>query len=137
MNNEITIIGRVGQTPKAILFKDTENKVVKFSVGVKEYSSKTEEVTTIWFDVDAWNGLGDNVLQTVTKGREVVMRGRLMLSTYKKELNGMIIDWPKAHIKLSSFHLCGPKPVADEGTQNGDGGEPVEQKKKKLVTVQA
>lgn len=55
MNNSITIVGHVGKDPLTKFFGD--NKVVKFSVAVKEYSSNTEEEKAMWIDVDAWNGL--------------------------------------------------------------------------------
>jgi len=37
----------------------------------------------------AANGLGERVLKTITKGREVVVNGRLAVSTYIKEENGI------------------------------------------------
>ena len=43
MNNSITIVGHVGQNPLTKSFGDTGNKVVKFSVAVKEYSSNSDE----------------------------------------------------------------------------------------------
>lgn len=86
MNNSITIVGHVGKDPLTKSFGD--NKVVKFSVAIKEYSSNTEEEKTMWIDVDAWNGLGDRVLKTITKGREVVVNGRLAMSTYSKDVDG-------------------------------------------------
>lgn len=89
MNNQITVIGHVGQKPQVISFGDTGNKVVKFSVAVKEYSANTEEQKTLWIDCDAWNGLGDRVLKHMTRGREVVVTGRLALSTYTKEEEGI------------------------------------------------
>jgi single-stranded DNA-binding protein len=52
MNNSITIIGYVGQKPKVVSFGDTGNKLVKFSVAVKEFSSNTDEEKTLWLDVD-------------------------------------------------------------------------------------
>lgn len=110
-NNAITVIGRVGQTPTARTFGDTGNKVVKFSVAVKDYSAKTEEQQTMWIDVDAWNGLGDRVLQTITKGREVVIHGRLAINTYFQPVNDQKVRVMKPIIKLASFHLCGPKPT--------------------------
>ncbi len=113
MNNQITLVGYVGQTPKQKVFADTDNRVVKFPIGVKEYNSKSDEKHTIWFNVDAWNGLGDRVMATMTKGREVVVHGRMVLSTYKKEVNGQVVDWPTACVKLTGFHLCGKKPVAE------------------------
>lgn len=117
MNNSITVVGHIGQNPHTKTFKDTGNKVVKFSVAVKEYSSNTDEERTMWIDVDAWNGLGDRVLKTITKGREVVIQGRLVISTYTKEVNGEIVQMMKPVIKLTSFHLCGRKPTAKDETQ--------------------
>lgn len=110
MNNTITIVGYVGQNPHAISFDDTGNKVVKFSVAVKEFSSNTDDNKTLWLDVDTWNGLGERVLETITKGREVVVHGRLALSTFNKEVNGTKVEVTKPVIKLTSFHLCGRKP---------------------------
>jgi single stranded DNA-binding protein len=117
MNNSITIVGHVGQAPHSVSFGDTGNKVAKFSVAVKEFSSINEEDKTMWLDVDAWNGLAERVLNTITKGREVVVQGRLALSTFNKEVNGVTVQMTKPVIKLTSFHLCGKKPTADEETQ--------------------
>jgi single stranded DNA-binding protein len=120
MNNQLTIIGRVGQEPRAVSFADTGNKVVKFSLGVTEYSSKKEEEQTLWFDVDAWNGLGERVMQTITKGREVLLTGRLAINTFTKEVDGKTVEVHKPILKLTSFHLCGPKPASAE---NPDAAE--------------
>ncbi len=38
MNNQLTVIGRIGQNPKVRTFGDSTNKVVKFSIAVTEYS---------------------------------------------------------------------------------------------------
>jgi single stranded DNA-binding protein len=109
MNNQVTLVGHVGQAPTSYGFADGK-QVVKFSIAVREYSPNSDEDKTLWFDVDAWNGLGDRVLKTITKGREVVLIGRLSLSTYTKEVNGATIQVTKPVIKLSSYHLCGRKP---------------------------
>ncbi|MCA9801757.1 MAG: single-stranded DNA-binding protein [Cyanobacteria bacterium HKST-UBA02] len=120
MNNQLTIIGRVGQDPRAVSFADTGNKVVKFSLGVTEYSSKKEEEKTLWIDVDCWNGLGDRVMQTVTKGREVLLTGRLAINTFTKEVDGKTIEVQKPIMKLTSFHLCGPKPRKADKASDSD-----------------
>lgn len=127
MNNQITLIGHVGQTPVSKLFGDTGNKVVKFSLSIKDYSSKSEDM---WIDVDAWNGIGDRVLSTVTKGREVVVMGRLALSTYSKEENGVTVQMTKPVVKLTAFHLCGKKPESEVTSITRD--KPA--KSKKLAT---
>jgi single stranded DNA-binding protein len=110
MNNSITVVGHLGKDPKTVTFGDTGNKVVKFSVGVKEFTPKGEEDKTMWIDCDAWNGLGDRVLKTLTKGREVVVTGRLAINTYPKEENGVTMQISKPVIKLTSFHACGSAP---------------------------
>lgn len=136
MNNTVVLIGYVGQNPHSISFGDTGNKVVKFSVAVKEFSANTDENKTLWIDCDAWNGIGDRVLKTITKGREVVVHGRLALSTFNKEVNGVKVEMTKPVIKLTSFHLCGRKPSQIEETQ----GEPTvvtAGKKERLSTVKS
>lgn len=114
MNNQITLVGHAGKDPESKTFEDTSNTVVKFSLAVKEYSSNTEEDKTLWIEVVAWNGLAERVLKTVTKGREIVVSGKLSMSTYTKEVDGVKTQVTKPIVKLSSFHLCGKKPVADE-----------------------
>ncbi len=134
MNNTITIVGYVGQNPHAIAFGDTGNKVVKFSVAVKEFSANSDENKTLWLDVDAWSGLGDRVLKTITKGREVVVHGRLALSTFNKEVNGVKVEMTKPVVKLTSFHLCGRKPSSTEEAQS-ESSEVSTSKKGKLSAV--
>lgn len=136
MNNTITIIGHVGQNPHVITFGDTGNKVVKFSVAVKEFSANTDENKTLWLDVDAWNGLGERVLKVVTKGREVVIHGRLALSNFNKEVNGVKVEMTKPVIKLTSFHLCGRKPTA-AGESEYEPLETTTSKKGKLSAVKS
>ena len=114
MNNTVILTGHVGQNPKSTVFGNTGKKLAKFSIAVKEYSPNQEEPRTEWFDVTAWEGLAERVLKYVTKGREVVITGRLSSSTYTKEENGVQMQITKPVIKLSSFHLCGKKPVAKE-----------------------
>ncbi len=133
MNNSLTLVGHVGKDPQTKSFGD--NKVVKFSVAVKEYSSNTEEEKTLWIDVDAWNGLGERVLKTITKGREVVVYGRLAMSSYSKDVDGTPVQVTKPVMKLTSFHLCGPKPAAQDETQPEDSKS--DASKKKLAAVKA
>lgn len=112
MNNQLTVIGRVGQAPRVKTFPGSDNKVIKFSVAVDEYSSKVdkEDQEPLWIDVDAWNGIGDRVMKTITKGREVLLTGRLAIQVYPGEKDGKQIEIHKPVLKLLSFHLCGPKP---------------------------
>ena len=133
MNNQVNLCGHVGQNPVVTTFEDTGNKVVKFSIAVKMYSSKTDEPRTLWFDIDSWNGLAERVEKYVTKGREIVISGRLDLSTYTKKIQGVEVKITKPVIKLSSFHLCGPKPQPDNDSQNEELSEA--ESEQELVTA--
>ena len=88
--------------------------MVKFSIAVKEYSANSEGESTIWIDVEAWNGLGARVEEVLTKGREVVITGRLAINSYAKVINGTTVQVTKPMVKLTSFHVCGRKPVAQQ-----------------------
>ena len=114
MNNQITLVGHVGQNP--IERSVADDKVVKFSVAVKEFSTNNEK-KTMWIDVDAWNKLGDLVMENVTKGREVAITGRLAINQFTKEEDGVLVKMSKPVIKLTSFHLCGARPIPVTETQ--------------------
>lgn len=122
MNNQVTLVGYVGQTPTIVPFEDTGNSVVKFSLAVKEFSSKSDEEKTMWVDVDAWNGLGARVATTVTQGREVVVMGRLAIASFEKEVGGEMVTISKPVIKLTSFHLCGKRPSDVESSVSAKSG---------------
>lgn len=113
-NNNINLVGNVGQAPTSVTFADSDNKLAKFSIAVREYSSKTDNPEPMWVDVDAWGSLAERVLKTVTEGREVVIFGKLSISKYNKEINGVTVKMTKPVVKLSGFHLCGKKPKADD-----------------------
>jgi len=114
MFNQITLVGRAGGNPVATTFTDTDNKLAKFSLAVAEYSSKEENPKPMWIDVESWNGLAERVMKTITEGREVVITGRLSISKYNKEINGVQVEMKVPVIKLTGFHLCGAKPKAEE-----------------------
>lgn len=113
MQNTVILVGHVGQNPSIKVF-DTGKKLAKFSIAVKEYSPNLETPKTEWFDVDAWEGLAERVQKTVTKGREIVLSGRLSTTTYTIVKDGVETKITKPVIKLTSFQLCGKKPVAKE-----------------------
>lgn len=114
MFNQITLVGRAGGDPVLTTFTDTDNKLAKFSLAVAEYSSKEENPKPMWIDVESWNGLAERVMKTITEGREVVITGRLSISKYNKEINGVQVEMKVPVIKLTGFHLCGAKPKAEE-----------------------
>ncbi|KAJ8136433.1 hypothetical protein OY671_010354 [Metschnikowia pulcherrima] len=112
--NQITLIGRVGQNPTLTPFTDTDNKSAKFSSAWADYTSKSDNPEPMWVDVESWNGLAERVMKYVTEGREVGITGRLAISKYNKEINGVKVEIKRPVVKLSGFHLCGKKPQSEE-----------------------
>ncbi len=101
MNNSITIIGHVGKAPEIVTFASGKS-VAKFSVAVNDGENKT-----LWFTVQAWNEASERVVDNITKGREVVIQGRLGLDLYKTKKGESAAALT---IRMTSFHLCGRKP---------------------------
>jgi len=101
MNNLITIIGHVGKAPEIVTFASGKS-MAKFSVAVNDGKDKT-----LWFTVQAWNEASERVFDNITKGREVLIQGRLGLELYKTKKGESAAALT---IKLTSFHLCGKKP---------------------------
>lgn len=118
MNNQVHFIGFTGKAPQLLNFPDSDNRVAKFSIAVKEYSSKNENQEPLWIHVDAWNGLADRVMAIVASGREVAISGKFAMVDYEKEINGVKVTLQKPLVKLSGFHLCGPKPKEETSTKN-------------------
>src|SRR5277367_2657532 len=106
MNNTITLVGRVVEAPvkKSIPAKDTT--VAEFSLAVKDYAKKGQENDAYFFDVKAFNGGVDRVMEYITKGREIVVNGRFSVEDYKRKDGTHVIKYV---VILNGFHLCGSK----------------------------
>lgn len=112
MNNLVILVGNVGARPELVTYPDTGNRLAKFQIAVRDFSSKTDGGTQ-WFSVNAWNALADRVHQHVTKGREIAIQGRLSINKYEKRIGDASVKVSSPVIKLTSFHLCGKKPLAE------------------------
>jgi single-strand DNA-binding protein len=120
MNNTITLIGRVAQTPVFKSFQEKDTRVAEFSLAVKDYSKKGEKDNAIFFDIKAFNANSDRVKEYVTKGREVAIHGRVMVEQYIRKDGTSVIKYV---VILTGFHLCsGGKQQADttEATAEGE-----------------
>jgi single stranded DNA-binding protein len=115
--NLITLSGIVGADPTLVTFVDSDNRVAKFSIAVKDYSSKQENPEPMWIDVDAWNGLGDRIMNLIKKGRKVNIHGRLAISKFEKEINGVKVKMKVPVVKLSEFELTDKKPNEEQASE--------------------
>ena len=80
MSTSINIKGYVGNHPEFIEFPSGAT-VVKFPVAVKNFK-KGANSETIWFDVQAWNELGDPIMDCVQKGFFIDLNGWLTMNKY-------------------------------------------------------
>ena len=79
--NKVILMGRLGDDAKVSVF-DNGNKVTKFSVATTEkYKDKSD---TSWHNVDIWGGYGETVSKYLTKGKQVLIEGRIQYSKSKK-----------------------------------------------------
>ncbi len=130
MNNNINLVGRVVDAPvkKSIPAKDTT--VAEFSVAVKDYSKKGQENDAIYFDVKAFNGSVDRVMEYITKGREIVINGRVSVENYKRKDGTQVIKYV---VILNGFHLCGSKLDKAEPAPEPADSDSKEKKTKKTA----
>ena len=122
MYQQLIFVGNLGSDPEVRTTPD-DKKVTNFSVAVNRYwnnaaGERQEEVT--WFRVAAWGKLGEACNQYLSKGRQVLVEGRLVVS---KETGGPRLwqnndgDW------RASFEVFAAE-VKFLGTASSNGGEP-------------
>ena len=84
MYQKVTIVGNLGDDPKKNVMQDGST-VANFSVATNRRwtnanGEKQEE--TVWFRVSAFRQLGDNCYEYLSKGRQVLVEGRLKADEY-------------------------------------------------------
>jgi len=85
--NRVQLIGRLGRDPET-RFIPTGRKVCTFSLAVdRRWKSKEGETraATDWFNVEAWERLGEICQNYLNKGRLVYIEGRLQTDRYEQE----------------------------------------------------
>lgn len=85
LKNSVQLMGRLGQDPEVIDL-DSGKKLVKFSLATNDYYTKKdgEKVTsTDWHQVIAWGRTAEIIENHVTKGQEVIVRGKLANRSYE------------------------------------------------------
>ncbi len=79
LRNKVQLIGRLGQEPEIITFKDG-NKIAKFSMATDDsYKDKdgNKVERAYWHNVVVKGGLVKVVEEYVTKGQEIAIEGKL------------------------------------------------------------
>lgn len=79
--NKVILVGRLGENAKVNNF-DNGSKVTKFSLATSEKYKDKEE--TSWHNVDVWGSYGETISKYLTKGKQVLVEGRIQYSKSKK-----------------------------------------------------
>ncbi len=77
--NDITIVGHVGRDAE-MKYTSEGKSVTNFSVAVSE--PRGEETLTQWFEVTVWDNLAEKCSEFVTKGMQVLVKGRVYLDKW-------------------------------------------------------
>ncbi|WP_067031465.1 single-stranded DNA-binding protein [Allomuricauda sp. CP2A] len=85
LKNKVQLIGNLGNDPEIITIENG-NKLAKFSIATNETykNSEGEKVTdTQWHNIVAWGKLAEIAENYLTKGKEVMIEGKLMSRSYE------------------------------------------------------
>ncbi|MER3376124.1 MAG: single-stranded DNA-binding protein [Allomuricauda sp.] len=85
LKNKVQLIGNLGNDPE-IITMENGNKLAKFSIATNETykNSEGEKVTdTQWHNIVAWGKLAEIAENYLTKGKEVMIEGKLMSRSYE------------------------------------------------------
>ncbi|MEW2920968.1 MULTISPECIES: single-stranded DNA-binding protein [Flavobacteriaceae] len=85
LKNKVQLIGNLGNDPEMITMENG-SKLAKFSIATNETykNSEGEKVTdTQWHNVVAWGKLAEIAENYLTKGKEVMIEGKLMTRSYE------------------------------------------------------
>ncbi len=85
MRNKVQLIGHVGQEPE---IKNLEGgkKVANITLATNEvyYKENGDRVEqTEWHRISAWGKIADIIEKYVTKGKEIVIEGKIMYKNYE------------------------------------------------------
>jgi single-strand DNA-binding protein len=81
---EITLVGNLTKDPE-LRFTNTDKAIGHFSVAVTRYIQGDRPNVTSFFDVVAWEKLGEHVCESLTKGQRVIVCGRLESRQWEKD----------------------------------------------------
>ena len=121
--NRIIIKGRLVRDPE-MKTSASGVEICKFTVAVDRRMQKDKEKVTDFFDCTAFGNTGAAISKYITKGREILVEGRMESS--KTEKDGVKRTW--WGVTVDSFEFCGSKgdsAPAPAPTVDASSGMPV------------
>lgn len=128
MLNNITIMGRLTRDPE-VRTTQTGTSVASFSLAVeRDFKDQSGQRPVDFLDVVAWRGTADLAGQFLTKGRMVVVTGRLETRRWQDK---------NANNRISYEIICSSFYFADSGNQNTQQGQQNQQYAQQGFTQQS
>ncbi len=104
VRNSVFLVGNLGRDPETRTFGDSKS-VTNFSLATSESyeNQKGERVTeTQWHHCIIWGKAGLTAQQTLSKGKQVVVHGKLTYNEYKDQAG---VQHRRPEIVVSDFYL--------------------------------
>ena len=102
--NQVILLGRLTRDPEQRTTASGKN-VVSFSIAVDRQSQDDQ---ADFFNITAWDKLGDLVMQYLSKGRRVLIQGRLRQDSWEDKDTGKRqsrIEVTASDVTLQSFYI--------------------------------
>ncbi len=115
--NRVQLIGYLGRDPET-RFTPTGKKVCHFPVAVNRRGSEEPD----WFQIQAWGKLGEICQQYLTKGRLVLIEGRLQTDRWQDDKGETQY---RTHVVARQMQMLDRKPGEQEVVAEGETEEPV------------
>jgi single-strand DNA-binding protein len=116
--NLVVLKGRLGADPEMKQVGQKSTPMTRLRLATSEWNGATGKEETQWHTVVLWERLAENAAAYLTKGREVLIQGKLLHRSYEK--NGQK-QWTT---EVRAFHMefCGPKTEGSGGGGASNGG---------------
>ena len=87
LRNKVSLIGRLGKDPETITFESGKS-LTRFSMAThQKFKQKNgdwnEDIQ--WHNVNAWGPVGERMNNILSKGKKVIIEGRLIHQTYENK----------------------------------------------------
>ena len=125
--NQVILMGRLTRDPEQRT-TTSGRTVVSFSIAVDR---QTQDDQTDFFDITAWEKLGEIVMQYLSKGRRVLVQGRLRQDSWDDKETGK----KRSRVEVTATDvtfLDGPSDSAGGGGGNSSAGRSTQ--KEEVVT---
>ncbi len=103
--NHVTLVGNLVKDPESI--KIGKKSKSSFTIAVERYAGKDKEAEVDFFNIIAWGKLAEVVSEFLTKGKKVLIDGRIQVRSYENDGQRRWIT----EVIAENLKFLSPKPV--------------------------